>query len=83
MGGPFGGDDVDEHPGEAVDGVGRLAPAVAEPVGGQREEGPEGHRVAVDQEEALGIGHVRTHGEQSPTSGRRRRAGRAYGTLAA
>src|SRR5690606_10666752 len=68
MGGPLGGDDVDEHAGEAVDGVGGLAAAVAEAVRGQGEEGPEGHRVAVDQKEALVIGVARTHEEQSPMS---------------
>src|SRR5699024_2065420 len=42
---------VDQHRGEAVDGVGDLAGAGGEVLGGQGEEGPVGHRVAVDDQE--------------------------------
>src|SRR5699024_9497353 len=68
MSGTLGGDHVDEHPGEAVHRVGGLAAAVAETVGGQGEEGAEGHRVPVEEEDALVVGVTRTHEEKSPTS---------------
>src|SRR5699024_12877203 len=42
--------------------------SVAETVGGQGEEGAEGHRVPVDEEDALVVGVTRTHEEKSPMS---------------
>src|SRR5699024_5242688 len=83
MGGLLGGDHVDDHPGEAVDGVGGLSAAVAEAVGGQREERPEGHRVSVDEQELLTPVIAGTQGEKTPTSAvapRHHRAA-AYGPL--
>jgi hypothetical protein len=49
--GPLVGDHLDEHRGEAVDGVGRLPGRGREVLGGKREEGPVGQRVPVQQQQ--------------------------------
>ncbi len=51
--GPLLREELDEHRGEAVDGVGHLAGGGGER-GGEREEGPVGEAVSVQKEESLG-----------------------------
>ena len=58
---------VDEHRGEAVDGIGRLARRGGEVLHGKREEGPVGERVAVEEQQRV------RHLTQSMTDGRARR----------
>ena len=52
--------DVDQHRGEAVDRVGRLPGGGREVLDREREEGPVGQRVPVEQQQAGGLGVV-TH----------------------
>ena len=70
---------VDEHRGEAVDGVGVLTRRRREVLDGQREERPVGQRVAVEQEQpgaqcraGTGLGHAATLVALEPTTRRRR-----------
>ena len=50
---------VDQHRGEAVDGIGVLALDRREVLDREREEGAVGQRVAVEQEQARGLWHAR------------------------
>jgi hypothetical protein len=51
MGGLLVAQQVDEHGGEAVDRVGGLPRARAEVLRGEREEGPVGERMTIEQQQ--------------------------------